>query len=56
MDSGGPVLWKDPTTNYLLLIGIISSGIGCASDKPGINTRVGFYIDWIESVTPGKMR
>ncbi|XP_024867062.1 venom serine protease 34-like [Temnothorax curvispinosus] len=52
-DSGGPDLWQNPTTKREVLVGVISSGIGCASDKPGINTRVGTYIDWILAVTPG---
>lgn len=52
MDSGGPVLWENPMSKRLTLIGIISNGIGCAV-KSGINTRVGAYIDWITSVTPG---
>ncbi|KAK1131810.1 hypothetical protein K0M31_015967 [Melipona bicolor] len=51
MDSGGPVLWQDPTTRRLVLIGIISMGRGCAL-VAGLNTRVGAYIDWIVSVTP----
>lgn len=53
MDSGGPVLWEDPKTRRLVLVGIISSGSGCGS-KPGINTRVGGYINWIRDVTSGK--
>ena len=52
MDSGGPVLWQDPTTRRLVLIGIISMGRGCGVTA-GLNTRVGAYIDWIVSVTPG---
>ncbi|XP_014477136.1 PREDICTED: venom serine protease-like [Dinoponera quadriceps] len=51
MDSGGPLLWRNPTTHDVILIGIISAGTGCASDAPSINTRVGAYLDWIESVT-----
>ncbi|KAK9309603.1 hypothetical protein QLX08_000821 [Tetragonisca angustula] len=51
MDSGGPVLWQDPTTRRLVLIGIISMGRGCGVTA-GLNTRVGAYIDWIVSVTP----
>ncbi|XP_017756045.1 PREDICTED: venom serine protease 34-like [Eufriesea mexicana] len=50
MDSGGPVLWENPMTKRLTLIGIVSRGIGCAVDS-GINTKVGSYIDWITSVT-----
>lgn len=53
MDSGGPVLWQNPTTHKLVLIGITSTGIGCGSKEPGIETRTGAFIDWIESVTPG---
>lgn len=52
MDSGGPVLWEDPNTGNLVLIGIIAGGTGCAADAPGISTRVGSYMDWIQSVTP----
>ncbi|KAL6441135.1 hypothetical protein ACFW04_003452 [Cataglyphis niger] len=52
-DSGGPVLWKNPTTRREILVGIISSGSGCGNNEPGINTRVGTYIDWILRVTPG---
>ncbi|CAK9830266.1 Venom serine protease 34 [Anthophora retusa] len=49
MDSGGPVLWENPTTRRLVLIGIISLGRGCGV-YGGINVRVGAYIDWIVSV------
>ncbi|XP_020278554.1 venom serine protease 34-like [Pseudomyrmex gracilis] len=51
MDSGGPILWQNPTTRNLVLIGIISGGIGCGGDSPSINTRVGAYVDWIQRVT-----
>lgn len=50
-DSGGPVLWTDTTTNRMHLIGIISHGVGCDSDYPGINTRVTWFLDWIVSTT-----
>lgn len=56
MDSGGPVLWENPSTHNIVLVGIISSGIGCASKKPAVSMRVGAYLKWIESVTPGKNR
>jgi len=52
-DSGGPVLWQNPTTKRLVLVGIISYGSFCASSQPGVNTRVGSFIDWIVQVTPG---
>lgn len=54
-DSGGPVLWMGPE-NRLQLVGIISYGRGCATDIPGVNTRVNPYIGWITSVTPGKSK
>ncbi|XP_076628671.1 venom serine protease 34 [Colletes latitarsis] len=51
MDSGGPVLWQNPTTRRIVLIGIINYGSGCGVTS-GVNCRVGGYIDWIVSVTP----
>ncbi|XP_076765754.1 venom serine protease 34 isoform X2 [Xylocopa sonorina] len=50
MDSGGPILWQNPTTENIVLVGVISKGGGCAV-TPGINIRVGAYIDWIISTT-----
>ncbi|XP_037956953.1 transmembrane protease serine 9-like, partial [Teleopsis dalmanni] len=45
-DSGGPLIFKEN-----ILIGVVSTGIGCGRPGlPGIYTRVGKYIDWIESV------
>ena len=49
-DSGGP-LTRDPDTpgGERLLVGIVSSGRGCALPAyPAIYTRVSFYLDWIE--------
>jgi len=53
MDSGGPVLWQNPITHNLVLVGITSTGIGCGSNEPAIQTRTGAFIDWIISATPG---
>ncbi|XP_011190157.1 trypsin-1 isoform X1 [Zeugodacus cucurbitae] len=45
-DSGGPLIMKDK-----ILVGIVSTGIGCARPGlPGIYTRVSKYVDWMESV------
>ncbi|XP_065349567.1 venom serine protease-like isoform X2 [Cloeon dipterum] len=50
-DSGGPVMWQDPETRRLHLVGIVSYGFRCATDSPGVNTRVTKYLDWIQQVT-----
>ncbi|XP_033225818.1 venom serine protease 34-like [Belonocnema kinseyi] len=51
-DSGGPVLWENPTSGRLVSVGIISYGIACGTKNPSVNTRVGAFVDWILSVTP----
>lgn len=55
MDSGGPVLWQNPITHNLVLVGIVSSGIGCGSNEPAVATRTGAFVDWIMSITRGKI-
>ncbi|XP_056648011.1 venom serine protease-like [Diorhabda sublineata] len=50
-DSGGPVIWQDPETLRLQLIGVISYGLGCATSKPGVCTRITNYLPWIIQVT-----
>ncbi|XP_031624690.1 serine protease persephone-like [Contarinia nasturtii] len=50
-DSGGPVQLidnKDPKN--VTIVAIVSFGMSCGLDLPGINTRVAHYISWIESV------
>uniref|UniRef100_A0A8D0HAS4 Plasminogen activator n=1 Tax=Sphenodon punctatus TaxID=8508 RepID=A0A8D0HAS4_SPHPU len=45
-DSGGPlVCTKD---DRMHLIGIISWGIGCGQDLPGVYTNVSRYLSWIQ--------
>ncbi len=59
-DSGGP-LTRDPDRpgGERLLVGIVSSGRGCARPgSPAIYTRVSFFLDWIErakTAPPGKV-
>ncbi|XP_018566053.1 venom serine protease-like [Anoplophora glabripennis] len=48
-DSGGPLLWLDTSTRRLHLVGIISYGLACGSQVPGVNTRVTSYLSWIVS-------
>lgn len=47
-DSGGPLAQRDG--DKTVLVGIVSWGqIPCAAPfKPGVFTRVSYYIDWIE--------
>ncbi|XP_043478948.1 venom serine protease 34-like isoform X2 [Leptopilina heterotoma] len=52
-DSGGPVLWQNPTTKRLVIVGIVSYGVACGTKIPSVNTRVGAFLDWIQSVTEG---
>ncbi|KAM3956826.1 venom serine protease [Aphomia sociella] len=53
-DSGGPLLYTDPSTGLLFNIGVVSYGRFCASQgEPGVNTRVSAYLSWIVNNTPG---
>ncbi|XP_077283216.1 transmembrane protease serine 9-like [Arctopsyche grandis] len=51
-DSGGPIMYNDPTNGREYIAGVIIGGYGCASTKPGINSRITEYIDWITANTP----
>lgn len=50
-DSGGPLQYF-PAANSTLatLVGVVSFGLSCATDVPGIYTRVAYYLDWIEAI------
>lgn len=50
-DSGGPVLWENPTSRSLVLVGIISRGHFCGDNTTSLNTKVGYYMDWIVKET-----
>ncbi|TDG41276.1 hypothetical protein AWZ03_012306 [Drosophila navojoa] len=50
-DSGGPlVLERDKENNKYSVMGVISSGFGCATITPGLYTRVASYLDYIEGI------
>ena len=51
-DSGGPLMInKDEVAT---LYGVVSWGVKCGGDHPGVYTRVSKYVDWIEKSTQGK--
>lgn len=50
-DSGGNLYWTYSSRQYT--VGIVSYGKDCASKYPSVNTRVTFYLNWIEQQLPG---
>ncbi|XP_050516065.1 trypsin-1 [Diabrotica virgifera virgifera] len=51
-DSGGPLMLDmDHSEDQTMVIGVVSTGIGCARPYlPGLYTRISDYISWIEEV------
>ncbi|XP_057662224.1 serine protease 30-like [Diorhabda carinulata] len=49
-DSGGPLMSNiDKNGNQTIVIGVVSTGIGCARPYlPGLYTRISDYISWIQ--------
>lgn len=47
-DSGGPLQIFDKSKTARI-VGIVSFGISCGTQLPGIYTRVAHYVDWIAS-------
>lgn len=48
-DSGGPMVYYDRRDQSWLLVGVVSTGYGCARPGfPGIYTRVSDFVPWIE--------
>ena len=53
-DSGGPLVCNHDHRSRkrkYAQIGITSWGDGCAEGKPGVYTRVAYYLDWIAKYT-----
>ncbi|XP_046144414.1 transmembrane protease serine 4-like [Osmia bicornis bicornis] len=47
-DSGGPLMIEGLSGNKMMVVGIVSSGVGCGRPRlPGLYTRVSEYIPWI---------
>lgn len=49
-DSGGPLFQHFRHQGFSVIIGIVSFGISCGTDLPGVYTRIASYADWIESI------
>ncbi|KAH8367650.1 hypothetical protein KR084_000989 [Drosophila pseudotakahashii] len=50
-DSGGPlILETDEVEGLYSILGVISSGFGCATKTPGLYTRVSSFLDYIEGI------
>ncbi|KAF5302968.1 hypothetical protein FQA39_LY10146 [Lamprigera yunnana] len=50
-DSGGPLMVPSEAGDQVMVVGVVSTGIGCARPAlPGIYTRLSEYISWIESI------
>ncbi|XP_017074324.1 serine protease Hayan isoform X2 [Drosophila eugracilis] len=54
-DSGGPlILETNEADGIFSILGVISSGFGCATKTPGLYTRVSSFLDYIEGIVwPG---
>ena len=61
-DSGGPLVVEKgiKASSRFYVIGVVSSGIGCAKKEPGVYTNVSHHMEWIESemdfYSPGAKR
>lgn len=49
-DNEGPLQFIPVNASSVAVAGVVSFGIGCGLEMPGIYTRVAYYVDWIESI------
>lgn len=45
-DGGSPLVCQAPSGRWTV-VGIVTWGVGCASDIPGVYARVSHFVDWI---------
>ena len=51
-DSGGGLLHRVRSGDQgaWTQVGVLTAGIGCREGRPGLYTRLSFYLDWIQGV------
>lgn len=49
-DSGGPIFLNDNVSGVSTIVGIVSFGVSCGSELPGVYTRIASFMDWIENI------
>uniref|UniRef100_A0A2S2P4X6 Venom serine protease 34 n=1 Tax=Schizaphis graminum TaxID=13262 RepID=A0A2S2P4X6_SCHGA len=56
VDSGGPLLWSDPSTGRLNVIGVVSNRFACAESMPSMHTRLATSnnMNWIKVILTGQ--
>ncbi|XP_050053178.1 venom serine protease-like [Aphis gossypii] len=56
VDSGGPLLWSDPSTGRLNVIGVVSNRFDCAKSMPSLHTRLATMnnLEWIKVILTGQ--
>lgn len=47
-DSGGPLIIYH-NSGVSTIVGIVSFGISCGTELPGVYTRIASFVDWIET-------
>lgn len=50
-DSGGPLMIGTGKMDQMMVVGVVSTGIGCARPfLPGLYTRISEYIPWVRQI------
>jgi len=53
-DSGGPMVWLNPKTENVEVIGAVSYGFSCAqANSPGVYSDISKVLDWVQKTTGG---